>query len=222
MIEILPVEQVLYLDADILIRKSLKALWDVDLGGKCLAAATDVGFPIGFDEMHGRPYFNSGVLLMDIAKARLDIKDLKKLATQMKDTRYKDQDVLNIYYSQSWASLSLTWNAQGLGTYAHYPSEDRKKLSLEDMTDPSVVHFTGPVHPSMIAVLDPNAQPPIAKPWGYLGSPGHPYESDWWAVLERTPWKGIQLSENWSVTHANAINKEIAIAMDKFKKLVTK
>jgi len=221
MIEFLPVERVLYLDADILVRKSLKSLWEVDLGGKCMAAAQDVGFPMGLDESNRRQYFNSGVLLIDIAKARLDIKELKRLAPQMKNARFKDQDLLNAYYTtQSWASLSLNWNAQGLGTYANHPSDDRKKLSMEDMTDPSVVHFGGPLHPSMTDVLNPNFQPPVGKPWGYLGSPGHPYESEWWDVLERTPWKGIRLSENWSVTHANAIDKEIAIATDKFRKLV--
>jgi len=222
MIEILPVERILYLDADTLVRKSLKALWEVDLAGKCLAAAPDIGFPMGLDEMHRSPYFNSGVLLMDVAKARLDMKNLRKLAPQMKDTRYKDQDALNAYYTQRWASLSLTWNAQGLGTYANNSSEDLDKLPMEDMIDPSVVHFTGPVHPSMLEVMDPNVQPPLAKPWGYLGSPGHPYESEWWAVLERTSWKGIRSLESWSVANANAINKEIAILTDKFKKLVAK
>ena len=95
MIEILPVERILYLDADTLVRKSLKTLWDVDLGGKCLAAAPDIGFPMGLDETRRSPYFDSGVMLMDVAKARLDMKELRKLVSQMKNAKYKDQDALN-------------------------------------------------------------------------------------------------------------------------------
>jgi len=215
MIEFLPVERVLYLDADILVRKSLKPLWEVDLGGKCMAAARDVGFPMGLDESNRSPYFNAGVLLIDIAKARLDIKELKRLAPQMKNARFKDQDLMNAYYiNQGLASLSLKWNAQGLGTYAGNPSDDG------DMTDPSVVHFTGAVHPSMVEVMDPKFKFPIGKPWGYMGSPGHPYESDWWAVLERTAWKGIRSLDSWGVAKENVVTYQIAIATDEFKKLV--
>jgi hypothetical protein len=208
LIEILGVERLLYLDADILVRKSLKPLWEVDLGGKCMAAAPNAGYPMS-------PYFNAGVLLIDIAKARLDIKELKRLAPQTKNARFKDQDLMNAYYiNQGLASLSLKWNAQGLGTYAGNPSDDG------DMTDPSVVHFTGAVHPSMVEVMDPKFQFPIGKPWGYMGSPGHPYESDWWAVLERTAWKGIRSLESWGVAKENAVTYQIAIATDEFKKLV--
>jgi len=220
MIEILPVERVLYLDADILVRKSLKTLWDTDLGGMCLGAIVDIGHPMGHDEIERRPYFNAGVLLVDLAKARVDIEGLKKLAAQMKDAKFRDQDILNNHFTQSWTSLNLTWNAQGLGTYARHPSGDRDNLPMESMTDPSVVHFTGPVHPSLVEVLNPYLQPPTSKPWGYIGSPGHPYESEWWAVLERTHWKGIRASETWSLIKEREMSKAVDKATHMFRNLV--
>jgi len=114
---------------------------------------------------------------------------------QMKDAKFRDQDALNTHFADAWVSLGLTWNAQGVGTYANYPSPDRGTLPMEMMNDPNIVHFTGPVHPSVAEVLNPYVQPPTAKPWGYLGAPNHPYENEWWQVQEKTRWKGEKASQ---------------------------
>ncbi|TFK35676.1 glycosyltransferase family 8 protein [Crucibulum laeve] len=197
MIDILPVERVLYLDADVLVRSSVRKLWDTDLMGKSLAAAPDVGHPTGHGSIESRPYFNAGVLLLDLARIRLRCVELKKLSRSMKNAKFREQDVLNKHFSEDWVALDLKWNAQGLGTYAKYPSPDRDALQLASMQDPSIVHFTGPVHPSVAEVLNPYIQPVTAKPWGYMGAPGHPFQHDWWHVLEKTPWKGIRSTATW-------------------------
>ncbi|KAF8622024.1 hypothetical protein AX15_007314 [Amanita polypyramis BW_CC] len=57
------------------------------------------------------------------------------------------------------------------------------------MDNPRIVHFTGTVNPTVGEILNTFLQPPTAKPWGYIGSPGHPYQREWWEVLERTQWK---------------------------------
>jgi len=189
MLKVLPAERVLYLEAGILVRRNLNELWSSDLGGKTLGAATDIGYPMGHEEIERRPYFNSGVLLIDLSKARLGIDELTGLAKTMKDARFRDQDALNMYFADAWVPLGLTWNAQELGTYTNHPSLDRDALKLEAMNDPNIVHFTGPVHSSVVEVLDPDVKPPTAKPWGYLGAPNHPYESEWWQVLGKTGWK---------------------------------
>lgn len=137
----------------------------------------------------------------------------------MKDSKFRDQDALNVHFADSWTSLDLTWNAQGMGTYASYPSDDRRSLPMGQMDDPSVVHFTGPVYPSVAEVLNPYVQPPTAKPWGYLGSPGHPYQREWWNVLERTSWKGIRSSAGWRANNENEVNKAIDGAARKFREL---
>ena len=168
MLKVLPVERVLYLDADILVRRSLCELWTYDLGGKTLGAATDIGYPMGHREIKRRSYFNAGVLLIDLSKARLGIGELMGLAKTMKGAKFRDQDTLNVYFADAWVPLGLTWNAQGLGTYVNRPSSDRDALPLETMNDPNIVHFTGPVQPSVVEVLNPYVQPPTAKPWGYL------------------------------------------------------
>lgn len=62
-------------------------------------------------------------------------------------------------------------------------------IQVERMKDPNIIHFTGPVNPTLAEVLNPYAQPPTAKPWGYIGARGHPFEKEW-----RTAWTGYRLS----------------------------
>jgi lipopolysaccharide biosynthesis glycosyltransferase/predicted O-methyltransferase YrrM len=199
MLKILPVERVLYLDADMLVRRSLQELWNTNLDGSSIAAAVDVGFPMGHDGIPRRSYFNAGMLLIDLAKTRMHLPELEARVHEMKDARFRDQDVLNVHFAGDWAEVSLSWNAQGLGTYAKPASGsvDRDALSLEDMKDPGLVHFTGPVHPELAAVLNPWVQPYTAKPWGYAGAPGHPFKDEWWGVLKKTAWAEWQGSPHY-------------------------
>ncbi|KAG9014684.1 hypothetical protein FRB94_010531 [Tulasnella sp. JGI-2019a] len=198
LIGVIPVERVLYLDADILVRGSLAELWEVDLGDKLVAAAVDVGLPMGHTGLPKRdePYFNAGVLLLDLTKIRQHAQDLRSLARSMRDAHFRDQDVLNTHF-RDWKQLSLRWNAQGLGTYAKNSSSERDRLDLTEQDHPAIVHFTGPLHPGLGYVLNPWVQPYTAKPWGYAGAPGNPYTEEWWATVERTAWKGWRSSEGY-------------------------
>ncbi|KAJ3713930.1 nucleotide-diphospho-sugar transferase [Lentinula raphanica] len=227
--QVLPVERVLYLDADTLIRSSIEPLWQTDLQGQTIAAAPDVGHPMG----HGhsplidhdkRPYFNAGVMLLNLAKMREDIQMMKDKARTMQSSKYRDQDALNVVYANQWTRLSLNWNAQGLGTYIKYPSADRDALRLLDPTmdsmDPAIVHFTGPVNPSMEEVLSLYVQPPTAKPWGYLGAPGHPFQAEWWEVLEETGWKDAK--KQLDVAGLEATDKSVRDAVEDFRKRVAR
>ncbi|KAJ3857236.1 glycosyltransferase family 8 protein [Lentinula lateritia] len=221
--EVLPIERVLYLDADTLIRTSIEMLWQTDLQGQTIAAAPDVGHPMGHDQMGVKmPYFNAGVMLVDLAKMRSKSAELKQLGRSMKDSEFRDQDVLNTFYASQWKRLSLKWNAQGLGTYARYPSPERDMLRLLDPTidtpDPAIVHFTGPVNPSVEEVLNLHVQPPTAKPWGYLGAPGYPFQAEWWAVVERTGW-GYTRSQSANVATAE-MDKAISDAIRDFRERV--
>jgi lipopolysaccharide biosynthesis glycosyltransferase len=104
---------------------------------------------------------------MDLAKICQQGNDLMELGRKMKNSRFRDQDALNLHFKDDWYALPLRWNAQGLGTYATHPSPEREHLDIKSMEDPSIVHFTGPVDPKLSEVLNPYIQPPTAKPWGY-------------------------------------------------------
>lgn len=198
MIDVLPVERILYVDADTLVRSDLRELWNVDLQGKTLGAVPDIGFPMGHPGVAKALYFNAGVLMMDLAKLRARLPKLVEQAGEMKGSVHADQDVLNTVLRDEWHPLDLKWNAQGLGTYSKCHSPERDALNLTSLDRPSIVHFTGPTNPSMAEVLNPYVQPFTAKPWGYAGAPGHPFAEEWWATLERTAWAGWRVSENFA------------------------
>jgi lipopolysaccharide biosynthesis glycosyltransferase/predicted O-methyltransferase YrrM len=198
MIDSLPVERVLYLDADTLVRADLHPLWNTDLGKQMIGAVSDVGHPMGHAGIAKGTYFNAGVLLMDLSKVRAILPRLFEVCMQYKESLHKDQDALNAVFRDDWFSLDLKWNAQGLGTYADHPSAERDALDLASMLDAAIVHFTGSVHPGMAEVLNPYVQPFTAKPWGYAGAPGHPFADEWWSVAETTDWKGWRASDEFT------------------------
>lgn len=218
MMKCLPVQRVLYLDADTLVRKDLKELWNTDLGGRPLAAALDVGHPMGHSGISRGEYFNAGVLLIDLAQSRLTLADLEKRCREMAQSKFRDQDALNMHFKTDWVALNLGWNAQGLGTYAEFASVDRERLCLTEMEDPAIVHFTGPVHPPVEVVLNPYIQPYTAKPWGYAGAPGHPYGSEWWGVLEKTAWRGWRETTDFKETCERARTEALKTATEEFEK----
>ncbi|KAI0676708.1 glycosyl transferase [Trametes maxima] len=218
MIPILPVERALYLDADVLVRGDLKPLWDIDLEGKSIAAAVDVGFPMGHDGVGRGPYFNAGVLLLDLATIRKRLAVLNAVATRMSDSKMQDQDALNAHFVGDWLPLSLAWNAQGLGTYAKHHTPERAALKMGEMEDPKIVHFTGALHPSMAEVISPFVQPYGGKPWGYAGAPGHPFAQEWWEVCEQTPWRGWRSSTEYRELCKAKAKDAIQAGLDAFNK----
>lgn len=221
-ISTVPVERLIYLDADILIRKDIADLWAQDLQGYPIAAAPDVGHPMGHGDLAGHPYFNAGVLLLDLTAIRATFAELRRLAQHMSLALHKDQDVLNTHFRGQWKALRLTWNAQGLGTYAKDYSDDRQRLPLTELEDPAIVHFSGHLHPPLGVVLNPWVQPYTSKPWGYAGAPGHPYAKMWWDAVEETPWKGWRQSKDYDESCRKAEADIVRTGIDAVQVLVKK
>lgn len=142
------------------------------------------------------------------------------LAREMRSARFRDQDFLNLHFRGQWMPLNLGWNAQGLGTYAELPAADRETLSLRDMTDPRIVHFTGPVNPGLVAVLNPYLQPCTAKPWGFTGALGHPYAEEWWEVQEQTAWQGFRTSDEYHKICEEKKEEAVQMAIRDFREKV--
>ena len=168
MMKCAPAERVLYLDADILVCKDLRELWNTDLGGHSIAAAPDIvpdiRHPKGDQYVPQGPYFNPGVLLLNLVKIRPTLPKLEALCYEIRDAPYGDWDPLDIHFGGDWVLLSPTWNAQGTGSMAKWPDPVEQKLPLDQLDDPVIIHFSGPLHPSMVNVLVPHLQPFVAKP----------------------------------------------------------
>ncbi len=121
--ELLPadVEKVIYLDCDLLVFADISELWDFDMQGRPLAAVADFGIMASKKSRKQKaeyiglakeaPYFNSGVLLMDIRQWRIAgyAKQVERLAAS-REYPHHDQDALNRLFMGNWAELPLRWN----------------------------------------------------------------------------------------------------------------
>ena len=202
---LLPAElsRVIYLDSDLLVLEDLAALWAEPMADAACLAVPDLGCPwvdcaatlpnyarcrqylgvhpaipnyrdVGMSP--DAPYFNSGVMVMDlerwraadITQAALDI-----LGRNRQHVLWADQYALNVALYQRWRPLALSWN-QGSHIY-RYPTWQDSPFDLTSLSacrfDPRIVHFTSE-----------------AKPWLYDNS--HPYRSLFFAVLDETAWRG--------------------------------
>lgn len=194
----LPVERVVYLDADVLVRGDIAGLWNVDLKGQPIAAVLDVGLPRGHAglEDHGwdcavDSYLNAGVLVLDLPKLWPELPRWTAFCHEHgQHLRNADQDVVNLWVRGRWLPLPATWNAQGLGTYAWHRVHDSSpqlpqvftEAALRELeVDCNIVHFTGSKSPRPSELLNEYATAP-AKPWGYWRARGHPFADEWHAV----------------------------------------
>jgi len=120
--QILPasVKRVIYLDPDILVINEIRPLWKLDLQGKMLAAAAHRGVTKLVDNVNQirlgttTSYFNSGVLVIDVAQAREKIKlaDITAAIEKYSATLIlPDQDILNFLYGNDILEIpEEIWN----------------------------------------------------------------------------------------------------------------
>lgn len=141
--ELLPteVERVLYLDSDVFVRSPIEALYQIDMGGKAIAAALQP------DRLHciagkdlkarhvftlGQPYFNSGVMLIDMEQYRgVDFAAVlgSSLPQSEIDMFYYDQDIINFVFKGRFHQLDYRWNLQN-------------PLEAHEILDPHILHYS--------------------------------------------------------------------------------
>ncbi len=153
--EFLPkeVERCLYLDPDILIRKPLAPLYDLDLGENIIAAANHTR---GLVEILNRTrlglkkeqrYINSGVMLMDIKKMRETLTVEGIIEATKKNIRklwMGDQDLANILFADKTLYIDeLLWNLD-----ERTRKKNRKTFSKEDIAEKTaIIHYNGKYKP---------------------------------------------------------------------------
>lgn len=147
------VERVLYLDPDMLIINPLRPLWELDLQGKTFAASSHTGLTEMANEINQvrldteHEYFNSGVILIDLAAARklVAAADVFRCVSEHeKELILPDQDVFNILYGKETMPVDdVLWNYD-VRNYSKYliRSTGRHDLSWV-MQNTAVLHFCG-------------------------------------------------------------------------------
>ena len=157
------VEKVLYLDADLLILKNIESLWETRVDDCLLCAVQDMVIPvvsapmglhcykeIGLSPL--APYFNSGVLLINLRGWRSEnIAD--KVVGYLKKYHRRvalfDQDGYNAILSPNWKPLDLRWNV--IASVSGRSFFNPKYISREEydnaINDPWIIHYAGYLKP---------------------------------------------------------------------------
>lgn len=193
------VSKVIYLDCDVVVRGSLRELWETDMTDKALAAVHYPDCPtmvrnckrLGFDSSHRETsertsgYFNAGVLLINLDYWRthnLPQRYFDFISEGKYPLRQRDQDVLNAVTGAETTSLPWKYNAMGneLETIKEIVSSEQLEYvkSLEKV-DPVIVHFSFRL-----------------KPWEF--GCRNPYKKDYRRTLKHTPWRGASLQFSWA------------------------
>jgi len=138
-------DRILYLDSDILYQRGdIPALLALDLGGRPVAAVrnnSQMRKPARHQPEYKAaglgpaPYFNSGVMLIDVAEylaQDIERKTMDFARTDNETMRRKhDQSALNLALHDNWAELGPVWN---------WPSFHRF-FFFAHFIDPCLVHF---------------------------------------------------------------------------------
>jgi lipopolysaccharide biosynthesis glycosyltransferase len=154
--ELLPeISRVLYLDADTIVVDSLAPLWQIDLGNQLVGAVTNVfqraepDQPEQFElRRSDPPYFNSGVLLMNLGPMREQESSAQLLQYARANSDrlgWPDQDVLNHVLGASRYALHPRWNL--MNSFLHFPWSEETfgaKTLAEARSNPAIRHFEGP------------------------------------------------------------------------------
>lgn len=171
------IKKVVYLDCDVIIKKDITILYNLDMENKAICAVAEmaanaryVSSPRGlklFEQLgikEYNKYFNAGVLLINLDKWRQkDICDkiINYLIKYDKYVLWHDQDGLNAILWNDWKELDPRWNVMTALYLAD--SWQNSVFNREDFyrikSNPYIIHFTNK----------------SSKPW--LKESNHPYKS---------------------------------------------
>ncbi len=137
------IKKILYIDGDVVVRKDLSSLWNIDISDYYMAAVKDWG--ITSDLPRNNSYFNAGIMLLNLNKIRCD-SIMSKTITYIEQNRpaMHDQDGLNAIVKENYLSLPVIYNTMSCFFF-------RKKLNNKlvykysggPIIDPYMIHFTG-------------------------------------------------------------------------------
>lgn len=190
------IERVLYLDGDTIVRGSLKELWDTDLEDCTLGAVVE---PTANKERRRKlgieqfPYYNAGVLLVNLAnwrKGNAESRILNYCASNSDKLFANDQDAINVVLKDEIHTLSPSYNFSNV--FIYYPFKTLSKLMprfcdeevfYEAKSNPCVIHYLGE-----------------ERPWR-KGST-HAYKADYDYYLSKTPWSKTPEEDGWELYFA--------------------
>lgn len=185
-------EKILYLDGDTIVRGSLKELWNTDMSEYSIAASIEPTIDKkrkNSMNMSGFPYYNAGVLLVNLNKWKKD-KIGEQIIKYYQDNNgnlfANDQDAINGSQVGKIYTLSPKYNFYNI--FYQYPYKFLRKLCdfeyvsydvfMDAKTNPIIIHYLGE-----------------ERPWR-IGNK-HKYKDDYLKYLSMTPWKNQNMEDGW-------------------------
>lgn len=187
------IDKILYLDGDTIVRGNLQELWNTNIEEYIIGASIEPNVDKKRKKNLGlefKPYYNAGVLLINLKKWRNE-KVGKKVLDYYKANKGKlfanDQDAINGALSEEIYTLSPTYNfCNNLYKYSYkfltklmkpveYVKEDVFYKALEN---PIIIHYLGE-----------------ERPWRTGNK--HKYKDDYFKYLNKTPWKNMGIEDGW-------------------------
>lgn len=153
--ELLPsVDRVIYLDADAIVVDTLVPLWETDLGDALVGAVTNV-FQADHAEHPARlgltaagSYFNTGVMLLDLAAMRSDGTSdrlCRYARANSEKLGFPEQDVMNVVVGARRLALHPRWNLMNsILLFASANDVFGADVVAEARATPAIRHFEGP------------------------------------------------------------------------------
>ena len=149
------IDKCLYLDPDILINKSILPLYDMNLDGYYIAAATHINCVINLINRirllmkDAKTYVNSGVVLMNLKQMRSDFKieEIQKLLKKFARVLFLgDQDMINVLYGSK--CIVLDDAIYNLDEKAYSRHVHRDNFNLERVKAETIfIHYNGKFKP---------------------------------------------------------------------------
>ncbi len=165
---ILPnLHRVLYLDTDLIIRGSLRELYDSDMTDLCCLGVCDILVNENTRRLQIDKYVNSGVLMMNLdewRKFNAEQKFKDYIAAHHDDIVWPDQDVINFVLNDKIKYVDDIWNCQ-LVYSQNARSEHFRKIQKRSR----IIHFIS-----------------AKKPWH---GNAFKYDRIYYSVLRHTPWR---------------------------------
>jgi len=202
------IEKALYLDCDLLVLKDVTPLWQLDETGIPAQAAFDPAVRVVSSEWGlgnyrelglpaNSPYFNSGVMLMNLTMWRAEnIGPICLDYVSEHETHFLDQDAINAVLAGRIGVLPMTWNAlvNHLRYFSRWPDDDLKRAIAPEIRDlqrsPAICHFAGAFKPWL-----PGYQIPFVGRWIY-----YLWRSRWFSLGEAALW-----TAKWSLAHIRIV-----------------
>lgn len=172
---ILPEDYILYLDSDLIIKRDISELFDIDLESNYAAVVEDSGTLYNMSGLRSsiKNYFNSGVLLLNGRQLRKDqlTNKLIEIKRSLEDHTLVDQNAFNIAFDGNVICLPIKYNCLAINLFNSASRFDIRDLNQKYSTnysciysivdDASIIHYASKEKPWLFEYV------PFIDYWNY-------------------------------------------------------